>query len=264
MSEVAVAVNFNNTEGVITDIMPTRVAEDVTLRGLQQVHFESLKAPLPREEWPRARTISRIDDFEEWKDIRVNPGRHVGEGSNDKQMYGKSMLAVSRDKTGRVIGGAFMRNNTSAHDLPAPLWQAEALTKMILPARLKVPILENRRPVLMQAVKLRAVHLLEAYIDPNYQEALDVPEDTIVVSAITLRSIGRLLAEYDPDQLLTAYRIPEDPVDRPFVDLTDALTMRFTGSELVKAPGYIEGALQEREVARVFATRVKIMKLTKQ
>jgi hypothetical protein len=251
MSEVTVAVNFNNTEGVVTDVMPTGVAEDITLRGLQQVHFESLKASLPKDDWERAQTISRINDFKTWKDIRVNPNRYVGKGSNDNQLFRKSMLVVSRDSSGQVIGGAFTANNTSAHDNPAPIWQAEAWAKMLLPPGLNVPIVGN----------LRAVHLREAYIHPNAQEALEVPKETVVVSAITLRSLGRLLAEYDVDQILALYRIPEDPADKDSVDLSDALTMRFTGSDSVKADGFKIGALQERVVARVGTTRIKIKDL---
>lgn len=239
-----VVANYNNIEGLRTVVYDEleSVPRDIW-RQLQRVHHESLLAKLPRSDWSRADHLVRITDLRTYMERRVDPNKQAGQdGWNKEQIFRKPLLAVALDGSTQVVGGVLTANNTSGSKGKSDLiWKAEAWAKMLTPPGLELPKVGGRR----------VVHLREAYVQPGLQEALDVEDDTTVVSGLTLMGISKSLVRRSPEQWLAGYIVPADPIDSELTDLTWALDMGRTGERPNTISGFKEGTSLVRVAARV-------------
>jgi len=230
MAEVLFVANDSNTDGVKTDVYRMADVTDDMWRELNVVHIESLQAQLPKEQWDRIDTITKTTDLATYRDRRVHPNTQAGQdGWQEKQIFMRPRIAISRDGSNQIIGAALTANNSSGNSERSKLaWEAEAWGKMIISPYLPIKKFGGRR----------YVHLREAYIHPDAQEVIEVEDGTVAISEITLMGIYHLLDIYNLRQKVSAYTAEGDPADRAFEHLTQALGLSKTDDQENTLTGY--------------------------
>ncbi len=233
-------VNFNNRTS-IRSVVPfnAKAMPEYVWRDFHAVYVADREAALA-DNPERLASITGIKNFDAWQEGIRNPNSRVGKkgGLRDGNLFGKSIIAISFNKELKVVGGVIVANNTNGHaelhdrKVPKPLWKSEAGLKMIVPPG-------------------PWANIRDFYLDPNAQEALDVSDDTAVVSGIILRGLSMALEQFKPEQRLSGWRIQGDPVDKNYFNVTEYLEMTPGETSPNSQDGYISGAVKEQVTSTV-------------
>lgn len=220
MAEAVSVPNFSDMEGYRTIVYDTDLVPDYIWQAAQKVQREELRSLLPADEQARADEFVQGDDFRAYRDKRDNPNVLVGapDGNNADQLYRRTLLAVTFDRSNQLVGGALTADNSSARFLPGSLAPIEYWAKMLLRPGVAVPLIGNRR----------YVHLSDVFSHPDAQGELDVSDDAEVLSGVALNGIYHSLAERNRLQYMVGYNAIEDAADQELTLLSAMLEMKRT------------------------------------
>ncbi len=245
MSEVDYVANLNNMDGIFTVIYDAAAVPEDVFHDVQLVHLESIKADLPKEQWPRVPGLVRLGDLETYMDRRVNPAHQAGkDGWHEEQIFEDPTLAVTFDRNGLVIGAEHVVLNTSGpKGWPKPAWLAVAKAKMIAPPW--TPKLGGKKHI----------KITEAFTHPNAQTSIDAEEGIVVVGGINLAATYFSVRERDQRLGTASYVQLEDAADTTMINLTEALGM----SPTVWDPKTVSGSNEDDPPTRVAAPARVVM-----
>lgn len=244
MSAPETVINFNDLDGLRTEVLDAREISDDTWWALQDAHNTSLQARLPLDEWGRAHLAASTHSNFSYRRSRIDPDLLVGNSWVENQLFKDSQIAVVSNAANEVVGGVVTANNTSVNPgLPGLLQPLMLRAKMYTPPGLHMPVVGGKK----------YVHIREAYVRPDAQTPLDIRnrEGINEVSGIVLLGLWHSLRKRHENQQAAAYVIPKDPMDGELTGIVQVLGMQQTGHRPCTLPGFKENAQLVRVQSRV-------------
>jgi hypothetical protein len=228
MADLDAVANFNGLRELNTTIWDASAVPNEVWDTLQQLHKESIRSHLPREDWDRADLLTRQSDPDVYRASRVNPNSLVGHEFRADQLFRRVMVAITHDTSGEPISAMLTANNASASLLPERLRPAEYWAKMMTPPAINIPIIGGKR----------YVHIRETYTHPDAQKPFEVPHNILAVGGLSLINLYFSLMQRRPEQPTSAYYASGDPADNELRGLTRILKMHITNESPMTAKGY--------------------------
>jgi hypothetical protein len=247
MVEALPTPNFKDIDGFTTYVYDAEAVPRDLWEKAQLLQRESYRALLTSEDQSQADELVKLNDIDAYVASRVNPNILVGNGWGDNQLFRSPRFAATFDRSSQLVGVVLTADNTSSSlPLPKPLKSAEYWAKMLIKPGLPVPILGNKR----------YDHLREVYTHPDLQEKTNEDDQAFVASSVALLGIYHSLRDVEPEQMLSAYILPADPVDTELTCVTETIGMSETGYRM---PNTLPGYSAEDKLVRVQAQVARVM-----